>query len=550
MVISPFPAAMTILTPLSAAIPAVSSARPAVPGASPTPPASAPATAVSLGQATPAGAGTYLPSGIVPPAAIAPIWENRSGDPLSSLMAGNLAAGSLAQRFHKLGAALMNTLGEASGDGGGNYSQSVMQFAPGVPQSAAYTAIAQSQLHAQLDNQITLSVKTAGGTLVRLTLGNQSDGLAVQIKVSDGTLTDVERDALTRLSDAFQTAVDGITAGTPHLDVAGLTQFDPTILASVDLHANVNGTGLSGQSIDFHADGMQRTVSTSGPTGSMKLSVDLSHPELLGNAAQRAQAVSRYLEQFDAASRRGQGNADLMAMMKDAFSAMQSAPVAPPPADAPPVALSPDRTDRYLLSGLADFTASVSQASVSNSAPNPLKPKETDGFSFQASQSTQLTGNSRQNRVIRQQQQSHLSASFHRALISGLPLALSTDRQSQNYYYTQLNDEAFSSTDIAYDKGVLIKALLNRTASQSTHVMKYVMGDLVQDTTTPSQASQSTDVLSMLRAIGMPDATATSLAAYRVQQALAAVSKQVLPEADPARLRAAPAEAGLRLPSF
>ena len=91
-------------------------------------------------------------------------------------------------------------------------------------------------------------------------------------------------------------------------------------------------------------------------SGKMALNVDLSQPEILGSAAQQRVALSDYLAQFDAANRRGHGNAKLIAQFKDAFVQLNSNY---PAADELSVPLLNGK-DRSLLSGLADFTASMS----------------------------------------------------------------------------------------------------------------------------------------------------------------------------------------------
>jgi len=93
-----------------------------------------------------------------------------------------------------------------------------------------------------------------------LSLSSQGNGLEVDIKVTDGSLSEADRTALAKLSAAFQNAIDGLTTVPPQLDLSGLTQFDPSVLSSVDFHANVQVEGNKNQTVDFHADSQRRTA--------------------------------------------------------------------------------------------------------------------------------------------------------------------------------------------------------------------------------------------------------------------------------------------------
>jgi hypothetical protein len=465
-----------------------------------------------------------------------PAWERTSSDPISSLMAGNFHAGSLADRFQGLGAALLN---QFKSDSGGTFSQAAFQSAPGTPDDpdvAALNAATASQLHSLPGNQIALDITTASGAHVHLSLGSQDGALAAQVTVSDGELSDVERTALAKLSDAFQSAIDGAAGQPPHIDVGGLMQFDANVLTSVDFHASVKVDDSHSQTIDLHADSRQRTLSTNGPSGAVKLDVDLSKPAILGTAAQQAQAMARYLQQIDSAASRGKSDPALMAMFKDAFTELNSnyGTAAPTQRNAAPGAVALSDADHSLLSGLADFDASITQTP---DASNPMRQDEVDAFSYQTSQSTNVTGG-QANRGITQQQKAHLKASYHEALAPDLQLKLGSDNTSQNYYYDQIDDDASSTAELAYDKGVLMKASLNQSASQSTHVQKYEKGQLVEDKTTPAEATKSWNLLDLLKSsdkIGRPP-TAQEIA--RQKQALAAVGTLALLQSDPGTLRA------------
>ncbi|BCQ34832.1 hypothetical protein ERHA55_24300 [Erwinia rhapontici] len=383
----------------------------------------------------------------------------------------------------------------------------------------------------QTDNQGTLSVKTASGAEVELT--QASDGSGVQIKVNKGTLSEAERSALEKLSDGFKKAMEGLTGQPPRLDLSGLTRFNSAVLTSVDLQAKV--TGENKLTLAFHADTNTRSVKSTGTLGTVDISVDMSKRAILGNESQQQRALSQYLKQFDRAQSRGEGNSTLMTMFKDAFTALNSHYDSSTPAQSRPqtLYLSLTRTDKNMLTGLADFTASVTQTPQS---PNPIRLSEGDTFSYQVSQTSTLSGTSDQNRHITQKQQSHLTASYHKALTSGLQLALTADRNAQNYFYTQIDDKAESTTEVQYRKGALVSATLDQSASTSTRVQKYVKGELMSDVTTPEQKSTSTDLLGKLQSAWKAENPRASFADYLRQHTLPDFGEEVLLNSDPSSL--------------
>jgi hypothetical protein len=476
---------------------------------------------------------TYTPGGSL--TAMTPVWEQDASDPVSTQIANNYQSTPLADRFHGLGAALL----ERFQLNGGDYSQSVILRAPGSGADGSVSnldSIRQSQLHTQSDNQITLDIQTASGATVHLSLASQGGGLGVQIQVTNGTLTDAERNALAGLADAFQDAVDGLTAVPPRLALDGLTQFDTTVLSSVDLQASFKLSNGSLQTLAFHADSQKRSVVYAGPTGNVNIDVDMSNPSLIGSAAQQSRALSSYLAQFDQAQSRGHGDATLMTMFKDAFTALNSHyNVDPSQATSRPIAL--EDTDHAMMSGLADFSASVTQTT--DFSVNPMRPGEKDAYSYQASQNTRIAGPDTPNRSLTQTQQSHLTASYHQSLYPDTPLDLKGGKYSQNYYYYQIDGSASSVADIAYREGRLDKASIAQTASQSTHVMKYVIGDLESDTTTPYSVSRSWNLLNLLNSAKPHDPSSTPLEQTRWHNTLSAVGDLALMKADPAALRAA-----------
>lgn len=437
-------------------------------------------TTVTLGQS--AASPTYSITPVTP----TPVWEHASNDLISMRMAGNMSGSTLAARFGGLGAALLD---QVKADGA-SFSQSIMQLAPG--QSA--DAVSSADLHAPAANEIALTVTTRSGATVNIKLGSNGDRLSVQMSVKDGQLTDAERDALGKLSESFQKSIDGLTQTPPRLDLSGLTQYDATALSSVRLQANLSLGNNQTQTLDFQADDKHRSVTAAGPAGTVDLSVDMTKAVTFGTPAQQAKAVSKYLQQFDDARTRGQGDASLMSMFKDAFSALHSQYNTTTTQQS---RFTLSNGDRGLLTGLADFSASVTQTPQS---VNPKRSDEVDAFAYQVSQTTQLQGRGQADRGVTQTQQSSLDASYHRALTPDIPLNLTESKYSQNYYYEQIHDKASSQTEFAYRKGQLVKATVTQTAEQSQQTQKYVMGQLEQDYTTPTSKSRTIDILAMVKA--------------------------------------------------
>ncbi|WP_421505862.1 hypothetical protein [Erwinia rhapontici] len=410
-------------------------------------------------------------------------------------------------------------------------SSTTVSLGQSAAESPVYSLPRVSTAATQTDNQGTLSVKTASGAEVELT--QASDGSGIEIKVNKGTLSEAERSALEKLSDGFKKAMEGLTGQPPRLDLSGLTKFNSAVLTSVDLQAKV--TGENKLTLAFHADTNTRSVKSTGTLGTVDISVDMSKRAILGNEGQQQRALSQYLTQFDRAQSRGEGNSTLMAMFKDAFTALNSHYDSSTPAKSrqQTLYLSVTRTDKNMLTGLADFTASVTQTPQS---PNPIRLSEADTFSYQVSQTSTLSGTSDQNRNITQKQQSHLTASFHKALTSGLQLALTADRNAQNYFYTQIDDKAESTTEVQYRKGALVSATLDQLASTSTREQKYVRGELMSDTTTPEQKSTSTDLLGKLQSAWKAENPRASFTDYLRQHTLPDFGEDVLLNSDPASL--------------
>lgn len=449
------------------------------------------------------------------------VWENRTRSTAATMMAQNFDNQTGGARLKGLGGELLKQVAYDGED----FSQTVQQAPSGVQAYTYDMLVSPSQVsqHGMGDNQIALTVTTRSGVKVELKLDASDNSIAIESH-SDGKLNESERKALGKLAEGFQKAIDGLTEDPPRIDVAGLTQFDQGALSSVDLKGQVKLNPKETQRIEFHADATQRTLSFNGPAGSANIAVDLSQPASWGSKDQQAKALDKYLQQVDQAGMRGQGNGAMISMFKDAFTGMNS--------DYGTQAIAPRNIvltdqDRAMTTGLADFKASFAQTEV---ASNPARVTEKDTFAYELSQKTSITGTSQLDRGISQQQQSHLKAHYHAPVKADAVLALDLSPNSQNYKYITVDDSASSTTNIAYDKGALAKATLEMQAHQTTRVLKYTLGKLKDDQTTPSGKSMTRDLLSTLEPErdGLP-----ALSDDERAQVLAKLNNQIFLQSNP-----------------
>lgn len=447
-----------------------------------------PATSVILGQDNSVSdSQTYSRQGLMPGGQTHYAWETDATDSLSTLMLGQLQSGSGA-RFQGLGAAV---LAQLVGNGGKAISQSV--FASSETTEASALKQQQAELRTRPDNGLTFSLTTASGATVQLSLASSAQGLAVSAEVLGGELSAAELKGLGALADSFQSAIDGLTQVPPKLQLGDLTKLDPELFTSLKLNAKIQ-TPEGDQVFDLSLDEKSRSVSLKGPSGDMKLDLDASNLKLLGNATQRQAAISNYLEQFDAAQKRGQGDKNLVSLLKDAFVQLNS--VDDERGNSVEDRLS--EKDRTLLSGLVDFRASIDEP---ERYSNPMRPLEAERFNYTVSQSSNINDASSLNLDVHQQQQSTLKASYHQSLNPLVALALSSERESQNYRYYEVNDKASSTTRMAYHNGRLIEASATQESTQNQRIRTYVNGDLTRDLSTPASVTESRNLLNMINEV-------------------------------------------------
>jgi hypothetical protein len=421
----------------------------------------------------PPSSGTATSSTIVSLSAEGLAAANQAGEQ-------DAARQSPSARFKEIGAAMLDGL-----KGGAKVGS---RFEP-LPQDATHG--------------FTLSVVTARGTRVDLSLASSGDKLLTQI-AADADLGNDEREALAALAGGFQDMIDGMALDTPKLRLGALAQLDTNVLQSLDLHAAVTLPTIppATQSLDFHIDARQRSMQADGPAGKLDINVKTGMPDSIGTKQQQAKAIESDLKGIDQAAVRGHGDAGLVAMFKDAFSDLSRTASRDGPA-APAVIASKQgsvpgffaREDRAVMTGLADFSASISQTPQAN---NPARRDEVDSFEYELSQQTRVDGKSRGDRSLGQVQQSRLKAQFHTPLQEGMPLAFDFSAQTQNYKYHQVDDSARSSVALDYRDGRLRKASMEQTVSQSERIREYVLGRVMSDKTIPAEQRLVRDLMATL----------------------------------------------------
>lgn len=484
---------ISALTPLAVA--RIAATQP-IAGTEPTNALSSPASIVTLHQESNViDAQTYTARGVISELDAPLAWEYTQHDKVSLHMRGNFSSASASGRFQGLGESLLLQLSQTNQ----NISQSVIRSSTGRALEPAELAAAQARIHSGVaDNSINLTLKTASGKTVEITLSSQDNALAVQAQVQGGDLSKEELAALGAMAEGFESAIQGLTAVPPQLKLDALAQFDTDVFSSVDLTTRLKLDDGNTQSLELHADASQRQVRMSGAAGDFDMSVDLKNAAILGDSNQKAKALASYLRQIEAARDRGDGDQNLLSMFESAFKTVHSSyPQSRAESGLPsPTAIKLTDTDRSVLTGLADFSAKVTEKTVNG---NPARPAELDSFTYGLSQDTQSKGRDQFNRTVVQNQQVNLTAQYHKPLYAGQKLELTTDSESQNYQYFQIDDQASTTSSIGYVDGELVEASVTQSATQSTRIAKYVKGHLEEDSLTPISSSKTQNLLGLLQ---------------------------------------------------
>jgi hypothetical protein len=424
------------------------------------------------------------------------VWATppADNDNVSQVM-GQLKSADSSSLLSGLGAALLNRFASTQSD----FQQSVVAYPnldPNGPIDATANAAALKDAQ-YVQNNVGLTIHTASGKEVDISItfgGDSSVGDSLSINVhTSGKLSAAEQAAVAKLSKGFAAALQGITSDPPQVDVSGLVNFDPTVLSSVDLKVR-EPQSTSLQSLDFHADAGARSFAMQGAAGTVSVNVDLSKPALWGSKAQQQTALLGYLNQFDAANQRAQGGATLLGQFKDAFSELNSSyPVpGPQPAQAP-TASALNTKNVSVLSGSADFQASMSGTSDNGSAAQPTT--EAGQIDYKVSQHTETRGVAKSSGLsVAQTQAATLVASFEQSRDGSM-----LDTTNGNYDLYRINDSTSTTTSFDYADAKLQSAAINNQVNQSERHEKLVNHKVVEQTTTPHNISTVQDISAQLR---------------------------------------------------
>lgn len=343
---------------------------------------------------------------------------------------------------------------------------------------------------------VSLDIVTQSGSTLHLNMTQKEDGVVVELKTDGEALNDDEAAAVANLGASLEKALSGLGQNPPKIDISGLTNFDSSVLKSVDLKTDIRADDASVQSLNFHASTTERYVAYQDKDFSLKVSSDLSNPALAGDYAQQQATLSAYDTKFDKARSTGHGDRDQMEALKSVFRALNTTASAQRTAITVGADIRVDNSGRSQLSGLNDFSLSLTQTEKSI---NPARDDEKDRFSYQASQSTTENVLSDGSKSVKQTSRSHISAAWHEALDPSIPLALNKMKSSQNYTYHLLENDEESTTTLNYNsRGMLASVGHNEQVNNRETVKKYVRGELVDQTVTPVQYARS-NVLSLLK---------------------------------------------------
>jgi hypothetical protein len=269
--------------------------------------------------------------------------------------------------------------------------------------------------------------------------------------------------------------------------------FDPTVLSSVDLKVS-EPRSTSVQSLDFHADAGNRSFAMHGAAGNVSVAVDLSKPALWGSKAQQQAALLGYLNQFDMANQRAKGGATLLGQFDAAFSELNSA--YPASGSQPALGLNPANLNAKhvsVLSGLADFQASMSGASNNGAATQPTT--EAGQLDYQASQQTTIGGSNKIGALsVAQTQSASLVATYEQS-----PDGSMLDTSSGSYDLYRIDDSTSITTSFAYADEKLQSASILAQVNQSKVYEKLVNHKVVAQTSTPHNTFTSRDITALLR---------------------------------------------------
>jgi hypothetical protein len=380
-------------------------------------------------------------------------FASSAGDKLSEIMRGNIwansSASSISNLFKGLGESLLGRFTETQS----SYMQTVSEsWSSSVAENISVEGIDLATRASATDNTVSLTLTTASKKQIEVFIAfdneNQaiSNCLSVLVKTSD-ELSQEECKAVASLAKGFESALQSIgrnfTTDRPSslatVDVAGLLDFDPKVLSSVDLKVDASSRFVGLQALTLHADVNRRSLMMNGIDGVLSVDVDLSAAKILGTPEQQKASIDRYLTQFDAANTRAQGKEQLIGQFKSAFAQLQSNY---PAADKTTAIHNSSELifntarDQW-LSGLADFKASMGGEFSSGAADNG---KTTGKIDYQVAQQSTIIR--RGNKLAASQEEtSSLDATIIKCRDGG------PYWKTGNYDIYRINDSSTAKTD-------------------------------------------------------------------------------------------------------
>lgn len=410
-------------------------------------------------------------------------WASPPQDDISALMSRNVknARGSLAEQWRGLGGAMLSRFASTPA----NYRQAMVDYmAPGA--AGATSALGTQALSGVQDGaaKVSLKIQTRSGETVELTLlvntgaGGGNRGLQVEI-TSSGKLSATERDALAKLADGFDQALEGLGQGRPQLDLSGLMGYDSSVLSRVDLSVQNPVPAQALSAFTLRLDGSQKSVAIAGASGEIALNLDLTTPMGATSAQQRQAAIAQHLQQFDAAAQRSHADAALVALFKDAFTQLH----ATPPGQAAPQADALSRTlgkqVQPMLSGLMDFEARFGGDFEKTNDLGFVN--EMGRADYQLSQKTSMQHHGTTGDVsLSQTQSEQLTAHYLQSRHGGM-----LDISDGNYDITKIRDRNTTTTLIETAKDMLTSAVKHTDQQQLLTWEKLVNSRVKEQRETP-----------------------------------------------------------------
>ncbi|MBC3906806.1 hypothetical protein [Undibacterium umbellatum] len=423
---------------------------------------------------------TYDQAGFVPDP-VSQWLENKSDDTFSYMLEQNARLTTVSGRFNGVASGVIERFQTTQGD----FKQAVVATYPA--QSNANQNVAElsqarlNNLRENADQSMGLSVTLASGRSIEFSIKSNADGLSVEAS-SSAQLTESESRALEKLAAGLEKTANSYFAD-QRINLDALANFDTFAISSLKLEIKVGE-----QELNFNINQSHHQLNIKSASGQIDIDVSHDNPGLRGNAAQRNKAIQLFLGQIDTAGNRGGADKELVSLYKDAFSIMQKINTEEDGSD-----LStqlPGRAPSFwddaaqpLLTGLADFNAKITGVV---STPNPAHLQESDYFNYQVSQKTTQQGHAA-NGSISQILDSRLSAAFHQELKSNEKPVLSSDRNSQSYRYSKVEDHASSKLILGFDKNQLNSASLEKSSDRLLSVSSYELGKLVSTQTHPDK---------------------------------------------------------------